>query len=91
VDFLLVKVSNNTLSECPACSGLWVENDTHQQICTDLEQQQAAMGFNSKLVRAAGAANLESHGAIRSPDGAIARKKVLTSTQLAGLLPICDA
>jgi Zn-finger nucleic acid-binding protein len=91
VDFLLVKVSNNTLSECPACGDLWLGNDTLQQICTELLPQQAAMGFNSELVRAAGTANLESHGAIRSPDGAIARKKVLTSAQLAGLLPICDA
>jgi Zn-finger nucleic acid-binding protein len=50
VDFLLLKVSQKTLSECPACGGLWVENDTLQEICTSKEQQQAIMGFNPEPV-----------------------------------------
>ena len=54
VDFLLVSVSKRMLSECPACGGLWLDNDTLQQICTDQEQQQAVMGFTDEAASSAG-------------------------------------
>jgi Zn-finger nucleic acid-binding protein len=50
VDFLLLKVSEKTLNECPSCGGLWVDNDTLQEICTNQEKQQAIMGFNPEQV-----------------------------------------
>jgi Zn-finger nucleic acid-binding protein len=52
VAFLLVKSSNLMLNECPACGGLWVDNDALQTICTNQEQQQAIMGFNPELMPA---------------------------------------
>jgi len=57
--FLLVKVGNRMLNECPACGGLWVDNNTLQEICTDQEQQQAVMGFDpgSTPATSAGASN----------------------------------
>ncbi|HYK87249.1 MAG TPA: zf-TFIIB domain-containing protein [Acidobacteriota bacterium] len=51
LDFLRVKVSKKTVSECPSCGGLWVENDTLREICTNREQQQAVMGFEPELTR----------------------------------------
>jgi Zn-finger nucleic acid-binding protein len=56
VDLLIVMVSKNTLSECPACGGLWVDNDTLQEICTSQEQQQAVMGFHPESIPANGTA-----------------------------------
>jgi Zn-finger nucleic acid-binding protein len=49
VDFLLLRVGNKALNECPACGGLWVDNDTLQEICTNKEQQQAILEFNPQL------------------------------------------
>jgi Zn-finger nucleic acid-binding protein len=49
VSFILVKASEKMLNECPACGGLWLDNDTLQEICTNREQQQAVMGFNPEL------------------------------------------
>jgi Zn-finger nucleic acid-binding protein len=46
VEFVLVPAGGKELSECPACGGLWVENTTLQQICTDHEKQEAVMGFS---------------------------------------------
>ncbi len=46
MDFLLVRISKRTLSECPACGGLWVDHDTLQEICASQEEQQAVLGFN---------------------------------------------
>jgi Zn-finger nucleic acid-binding protein/predicted RNA-binding Zn-ribbon protein involved in translation (DUF1610 family) len=46
LDFLQVNINAKMLSECPACGGLWVDNDTLQEICTHKEQQEAVMGFN---------------------------------------------
>jgi len=43
--FLLIKVNKRILEECPACGGLWADNETLQAICADQEQQQAVMGF----------------------------------------------
>jgi Zn-finger nucleic acid-binding protein len=43
--FLRVKMSKRMLQECPSCGGLWVDDGTLQEICTDQEQQQAVMGF----------------------------------------------
>jgi len=56
VSFLLVRVGKKILNECPACGGLWVDNDTLQEICTDQEQQQAVMGFDPGSVTAPSAA-----------------------------------
>jgi Zn-finger nucleic acid-binding protein len=50
--FLLVTANNVVLNECPACGGLWVDNDTLQTICANQEQQQAIMGFNPELTLA---------------------------------------
>jgi Zn-finger nucleic acid-binding protein len=55
VSFLLVKVGKKILNECPACGGLWVDNGTLQEICTDEEQQQAVMGFDPGSVTATSA------------------------------------
>lgn len=60
VDFLLVKMSKRMLSECPACGGLWVDNETLQEICTSQEQQQAVMRFNPEPVPATGGAAAQS-------------------------------
>jgi Zn-finger nucleic acid-binding protein len=46
VNFLLLKAGPKDLNECPSCGGLWVDNHTLQEICTNQEQQQAIMGFN---------------------------------------------
>lgn len=51
--FLLVKAGRETLRECPACGGLWVDNATLQRICTEQEEMQAVMGFNPDPVRTA--------------------------------------
>jgi Zn-finger nucleic acid-binding protein len=56
VDFLLLKVGSQTLRECPACGGLWVDHDTLQEICTRHEEQQAVMGFNPQPAPAINAA-----------------------------------
>lgn len=60
VEFLLVKVSKKMLSECPACGGLWVDNETLQEICTNKEEQQAVMGFNPEAMA------VENETAVRS-------------------------
>jgi Zn-finger nucleic acid-binding protein len=52
VDMVLVKVSTKILCECPACGGLWVDQDTLQEICTSQEQQQAVLGFNPQPIQA---------------------------------------
>jgi Zn-finger nucleic acid-binding protein len=54
--FASVKVGEQTLGECPACGGLWVDNETFQEICTNQEKQQAVMGFVSEPVSALDAA-----------------------------------
>jgi len=33
------------MGQCPACGGLWADNETLQAICTDQQQQQSVMGF----------------------------------------------
>ena len=45
VSFLAIKMGKKAVRECPACGGLWVSNDTFQEICADQEQQQLVMGF----------------------------------------------
>ncbi|MBN1567764.1 MAG: zf-TFIIB domain-containing protein [Acidobacteria bacterium] len=52
--FLLVQIKNRNLEECPACGGLWIDNETLQEICTNQEQQQAVMGFSPEPASAAG-------------------------------------
>jgi Zn-finger nucleic acid-binding protein len=44
-EFLHVEIRARKLSECPVCGGLWVDQDTFQQICTDQEQQEAVMNI----------------------------------------------
>jgi len=55
VEFLLLKAGKKMLSECPACGGLWVDNETLREICTSQEEQQAVMGFNPASMPAASA------------------------------------
>jgi Zn-finger nucleic acid-binding protein len=42
---LQVEIGARKLGECPVCGGLWVDQDTFQQICTDHEQQEMVMGI----------------------------------------------
>jgi Zn-finger nucleic acid-binding protein len=80
-DFLIVKVSRKMLSECPACGGLWVDNDTLQAICNDQEQQQAIMGFNPEIMTATSVASVPSGRAyIPCPEC----KKLMNRRQFAG-------
>jgi Zn-finger nucleic acid-binding protein len=60
VSLLIVKVGKRTVSECPACGGLWVGNDTFQEVCTDQEQQQLVMGFDFESAGATGVAAAQS-------------------------------
>ncbi len=60
VEFLLVKVSRKSFGECPSCGGLWVDNDTLQEICANQEQQQAIIGFNPERMLAIKAAEAQS-------------------------------
>ena len=46
LNLMLVPVGDKHLCECEKCGGLWVDKETFQQICTDVEQQQAVMGFD---------------------------------------------
>jgi Zn-finger nucleic acid-binding protein len=48
VEFLLIQVSQKTLSECPSCGGLWVDHDTLQEICASREEQEAVLGFHAE-------------------------------------------
>lgn len=41
-----VNVGPHTLQECMRCGGLWVDNETFQQICTHEEEQEAVLGFD---------------------------------------------
>ncbi len=50
VDFLYIKAGKRILNECPACGGLWVDNDTLREIYTSQEQQQALVGFQPELI-----------------------------------------
>lgn len=54
VPFLIVKVGNRTVHECPGCGGLWVSNATFEDICADREQQQLVMGYNFESAAATG-------------------------------------
>jgi len=40
-----VTVGASSLLECGRCEGLWVDNDTFQQICADREKQSAVLGM----------------------------------------------
>jgi Zn-finger nucleic acid-binding protein len=40
-----VAVGGANLSECAKCEGLWVDNQTFQQICQDREKQAAVLGM----------------------------------------------
>jgi Zn-finger nucleic acid-binding protein len=60
IAFVNVKMSERMLSECFACGGLWVDNDTFQEICANQEKQQAVMGFIPEPMPATGAAATQS-------------------------------
>jgi Zn-finger nucleic acid-binding protein len=60
VPFLIIQVGKKMVHECPACGGLWVSNDTFQEICTDQEQQQLVMGFSFDSQATVGAAPAQS-------------------------------
>jgi Zn-finger nucleic acid-binding protein len=40
-----IAVGGANLSECAKCEGLWVDNQTFQQICLDREKQAAVLGM----------------------------------------------
>ena len=44
-----VTVGNTKILECAKCEGIWVDNDTFQQICADREKQSAVLGIPTHL------------------------------------------
>ena len=60
VPFLAVKVGKKTVYECPACGGLWVSNNTFQEICKDQGQQQRVVGFDFESRIASSSATTQS-------------------------------
>jgi Zn-finger nucleic acid-binding protein len=79
--FLHIEISNRTLNECSVCGGLWVDNNTLQEICENKEQQQAIMGFNPAPVNSAGAIDVKS-GRVYVPCPVC--KKLMNRRQFAG-------
>jgi Zn-finger nucleic acid-binding protein len=51
---LVVRVGKRIIHECSGCGGLWVSNDTFQEICTDREQQQLVMGYDFECATISG-------------------------------------
>jgi Zn-finger nucleic acid-binding protein len=78
--FLLARVGQNELNECPACGGLWLDNTTLQRICSDQEEQEAVMGFTPRQVGEVSTASRQKRTYIPCPECG----KLMNRRQLAG-------
>jgi Zn-finger nucleic acid-binding protein len=54
VDLVQIALSQKQLDECTSCGGLWVNNNTLQEICADQERQQAVIGFHPEITTTTG-------------------------------------
>lgn len=48
-----VTLGNSTMRECPVCEGLWVDNVSLHQICTDRERQTTILGNAADILATA--------------------------------------
>jgi len=49
ISFEAVTVGSTSLRECPKCEGIWMDNASFNQICTDREEQSAVLGMATLL------------------------------------------